>query len=106
MLLVFVFVGLGFNVFAACLSSTSAEKLQKESSDRVQTLILNVTKNSSRNEALKFVQSCLPSGAGISVFTPPRVHFQRILCVCVCVCLCVCVCVCLFECECVSMSVC
>ena len=56
--------GLGFKVFATCLTSAGAEKLQEACSDRVTTLLLDVTDEKSIAAALQFVESRLPAGTG------------------------------------------
>ncbi|KAK7494967.1 hypothetical protein BaRGS_00013846 [Batillaria attramentaria] len=57
--------GLGFNVFAACLTSAGAEKLQLSCSERVTTLQLDVTDEESITGARDFVTRKLPEGAGL-----------------------------------------
>ena len=56
--------GLGFKVFAACLTSEGADKLQGACSDRVTTLLLDVTDEKSIAAARHFVESRLPAGTG------------------------------------------
>ena len=56
--------GLGFKVFAACLTSEGANKLQEACSDRVTTLLLDVTEEKSIAAARHFVESGLPAGTG------------------------------------------
>ena len=56
--------GLGFKVFAACLTSEGADKLQGACSDRVTTLLLDVTEEKSIAAARNFVESRLPAGTG------------------------------------------
>ncbi|KAK7494966.1 hypothetical protein BaRGS_00013845 [Batillaria attramentaria] len=57
--------GLGFNVFAGCLTSAGAEKLQMTCSQRVTTLLLDVTNEKSIVAARDFVDRKLPTGAGL-----------------------------------------
>ncbi|TRY92794.1 hypothetical protein DNTS_024865 [Danionella cerebrum] len=65
----------GFHVIAACLTETGAEKLQSTTSDRCQTILLNVTDSSSINRAVDHVRRVtgdrglwgLVNNAGISV---------------------------------------
>ena len=56
--------GLGFKVFAACLTSEGADKLQGACSENVTTLLLDVTEEKSIATALHFVESRLPAGTG------------------------------------------
>ncbi|XP_025093909.1 17-beta-hydroxysteroid dehydrogenase type 6-like [Pomacea canaliculata] len=56
---------LGFRVFAACLTSQAAEKLQAETSSRVTTLVLDVTDEKSISAARDFVAARLPEGQGL-----------------------------------------
>ena len=56
--------GLGFKVFAACLTSEGADKLQGACSDRVTTLLLDVTDEKSIAAARHFVESRLPADTG------------------------------------------
>ncbi|XP_025094491.1 short-chain dehydrogenase/reductase family 9C member 7-like [Pomacea canaliculata] len=56
---------LGFRVFAACLTSQGAEKLQAASSSRVTTLVLDVTDEKSISAARDFVAASLPEGQGL-----------------------------------------
>ncbi|XP_025093903.1 retinol dehydrogenase 7-like [Pomacea canaliculata] len=56
---------LGFRVFAACLTSQGAEKLQAASSSRVTTLVLDVTDEKSISAARDFVAARLPEGQGL-----------------------------------------
>ncbi|KAK7110399.1 retinol dehydrogenase 16-like [Littorina saxatilis] len=57
--------GLGFSVFAACLTSAGAEKLQGACSKRVTTLVLDVTDEKSIAASRQFVGSRLPRGRGL-----------------------------------------
>ena len=56
--------GLGFKVFAACLTSEGADKLQGACSENVTTLLLDVTEEKSIAAACHFVESRLPAGTG------------------------------------------
>ncbi|PVD30568.1 hypothetical protein C0Q70_09836 [Pomacea canaliculata] len=56
---------LGFRVFAACLTSQGAEKLQAESSSRVTTLVLDISDEKSISAARDFVAARLPEGQGL-----------------------------------------
>ncbi|KAK7494968.1 hypothetical protein BaRGS_00013847 [Batillaria attramentaria] len=56
---------MGFNVFAACLTSAEAEKLQMTCSQRVTTLQLDVTDETSIAAAREFVDSKLPADRGL-----------------------------------------
>jgi len=56
---------LGFNVFAACLTSAGAEKLQGACSDRVTTLLLDVRDEKSIAAARHLVEGRLPTGRGL-----------------------------------------
>nr|KAG5705196.1 hypothetical protein BaRGS_011222 [Batillaria attramentaria] len=56
---------MGFNVFAACLTSAGAEKLQMTCSQRVTTLQLDVTDETSIAAAREFVDSKLPADRGL-----------------------------------------
>ena len=56
--------GLGFKVFAACLTSEGADKLQGACSENVTTLLLDVTEEKSIAAARHFVESRLPAGTG------------------------------------------
>ena len=51
-------------MFAACLTSEGADKLQGACSDRVTTLLLDVTDEKSIAAARHFVESRLPAGTG------------------------------------------
>ncbi|KAK7494993.1 hypothetical protein BaRGS_00013872 [Batillaria attramentaria] len=57
--------GLGFKVFAACLTSAGAEKLQAACSERVTTLQLDVADEDSIAAAREFVGNRLPEGTGL-----------------------------------------
>lgn len=57
--------GMGFNVFAACLTSSAAEVLHMTCSDRVTTLLLDVTEEKSIASAREFVEKRLPNGVGL-----------------------------------------
>lgn len=56
---------LGFHVFAACLTPEGAKNLQSACSDRVTTLLLDVTSATSIADARQFVESKLPPGKGL-----------------------------------------
>lgn len=69
----------GMRVLAACLRETGAENLKKETSSRLQTIILNVTDSESVRSAAKWVSSIvgeqglwgLVNNAGVSVPCSP-----------------------------------
>ena len=55
---------MGCPVFAACYTMKGAEKLEKESSSRLTTLQLDVSKEESIEEAFKLVSKALKKGEG------------------------------------------
>ncbi|XP_050388748.1 retinol dehydrogenase 7 [Patella vulgata] len=57
--------GLGFHVIAACLKQDAAAELKKKSSERLQTLQLNVTSEDDIKTALTKVKSILPPNKGL-----------------------------------------
>lgn len=70
----------GMRVLAACLGETGAENLKKETSSRLQTVILNVTDSESVSSAAKWVSSIvgeqglwgLVNNAGVSIPCSPN----------------------------------
>ncbi|XP_077339665.1 retinol dehydrogenase 7-like [Lithobates pipiens] len=70
----------GMRVLAACLGETGAENLKKETSSRLQTVILNVTDSESVSSAAKWVSSIvgeqglwgLVNNAGVSIPSSPN----------------------------------
>lgn len=70
----------GMRVLAACLRETGAENLKKETSSRLQTVILNVTDSESVSTAAKWVSSIvgeqglwgLVNNAGVSIPCSPN----------------------------------
>lgn len=70
----------GMRVLAACLGETGAENLKKETSSRLQTVILNVTDSESVSTAAKWVSSIvgeqglwgLVNNAGVSIPCSPN----------------------------------
>ena len=50
---------MGVHVFAACLAQASAAKLDRETSARVHTLQMDVTKDADIDRALKHVERLL-----------------------------------------------
>ncbi|KAK6166794.1 hypothetical protein SNE40_023414 [Patella caerulea] len=57
--------GLGFHVIAACLKQDTADKLKKASSERLKTLLLDVTSEDDIKSALTKVKSILPPSKGL-----------------------------------------
>ncbi|XP_005097775.1 retinol dehydrogenase 7 isoform X2 [Aplysia californica] len=57
--------GMGFNVFAACLTKEKMEELTAACSPRLTAVAMNVTDDSSIVEALSVVKSHLPKGQGL-----------------------------------------
>lgn len=55
----------GVNVFAGCLTEEGKEKLDKATSNRVTSLLLDVTDEESVKKAREFVKSRLPCGRGL-----------------------------------------
>ncbi|XP_076461434.1 short-chain dehydrogenase/reductase family 9C member 7-like isoform X2 [Babylonia areolata] len=55
----------GFSVFATCLTSEGAKNLQQQCSERVTSLVLDVTDENSITNARQFVESKLPAGKGL-----------------------------------------
>ena len=57
--------GLGFHVFAGCLSEKRMKQLENETSSNVTTIKLDVSKTESIQSALQIVKSKLPKDTGI-----------------------------------------
>ncbi|KAL8596919.1 hypothetical protein ACOMHN_062289 [Nucella lapillus] len=57
--------GLGFSIFATCLTSEGASRLQKECSERVTTFLLDVSDEKSITNARQLVEKALPTGKGL-----------------------------------------
>ncbi|XP_050412513.2 retinol dehydrogenase 7 isoform X2 [Patella vulgata] len=57
--------GLGFHVIAACLKQDGADELKKTSSERLQTLQLDITSEDDIKSALTKVNSILPPSKGL-----------------------------------------
>ncbi|XP_071120324.1 17-beta-hydroxysteroid dehydrogenase type 6-like [Mytilus edulis] len=56
---------LGFHVFAGCFSQQGIDMLNKETSDNVKAIQLDVSKTESINKALEKVKASLPENTGI-----------------------------------------
>lgn len=56
--------GLGFNVFAGCLTQAGEEKLTLETSEKVKTIRIDVSETESIEDAFNTVKSSLPSDTG------------------------------------------
>jgi len=56
--------GLGFNVFATCLTSEGQTQLTARCSKRLKAIHLDVTNSQEIREAFKFVVQTLPKNAG------------------------------------------
>ena len=54
----------GCNVFAACLTEKGADALRAESSDRLKTVIMDVTKTESIKSAYEVVKRAIPKDEG------------------------------------------
>ncbi|XP_052082334.1 retinol dehydrogenase 7-like [Mytilus californianus] len=57
--------GLGFNVFAGCLTQDGEEKLTRETSEKVRTIRIDVSQTESIENAFTTVKSSLPSDTGL-----------------------------------------
>ncbi|CAG2236642.1 unnamed protein product [Mytilus edulis] len=57
--------GLGFNVFAGCLTQDGEEKLTLETSEKVKTIRIDVSKTESIEDAFNTVKSSLHSDTGL-----------------------------------------
>ena len=55
----------GCHVFAACLTEKGADALKAESSERLQTVIMDVTKTESIKAAYEVVKRAIPKDEGI-----------------------------------------
>ncbi|XP_070565913.1 retinol dehydrogenase 16-like [Ptychodera flava] len=55
----------GVNVFATCLTGKGSKVLDEETSTRVKTLIMDVTKTESIRKAFQTVKDLLPQGTGL-----------------------------------------
>ncbi|XP_040347608.1 retinol dehydrogenase 16 isoform X3 [Herpailurus yagouaroundi] len=70
----------GLRVLAACLTEKGAEQLRDQTSDRLETVILDVTKTESISAATEWVKECVGDGglwglvnnAGISIPSAPN----------------------------------
>ena len=60
--------GLGFHVFAGCLSEKGMKQLESETSSNVTSVRLDVTKTESIQSALQVVKSKLPKDTGIFIY--------------------------------------
>ena len=59
---------LGCPVFAACLTAEAARELDKETSERVQTLQMDVTKDEDIERVVKEVTNSLPIDKGVCYY--------------------------------------
>ncbi|XP_076087440.1 17-beta-hydroxysteroid dehydrogenase type 6-like [Mytilus galloprovincialis] len=57
--------GLGFNVFAGCLTQDGEEKLTLDTSEKVKTIRIDVSETESIEDAFNTVKSSLPSDTGL-----------------------------------------
>lgn len=57
----------GVHVFAGCLTPKGAEEINQETSERVKTLVLDVTKHEHIEAALEEVERTLPSNTGMGL---------------------------------------
>lgn len=57
--------GMGCHVFAACLTPSAASQLAAETSERVRTLIVDVTRDEDIERAVREVTAALPEGKGL-----------------------------------------
>lgn len=55
---------MGVHTFAACLTHQGAQALKAESSKRLVTLVVDVTKDQDIEKALRDVNAALPAGKG------------------------------------------
>ena len=55
---------MGFHVFAACLTSSGSQQLSSETSERVRTILMDVTNDDDIERAAKEVREALPDGKG------------------------------------------
>jgi NADP-dependent 3-hydroxy acid dehydrogenase YdfG len=62
--------GLGFHVFAGCLSEKGMKQLESETSSNVTSVKLDVTKTESIQSALQVVKSKLPKLFGQQISEP------------------------------------
>jgi hypothetical protein len=60
--------GLGFHVFAGCLSEKGMKQLESQTSSNVTSVRLDVTKTESIQSALQVVKSKLPKDTGIFIY--------------------------------------
>ena len=60
--------GLGFHVFAGCLSEKGMKQLESETSSNVTSVRLDVTNTESIQSALQVVKSKLPKDTGIFIY--------------------------------------
>lgn len=57
--------GLGVNVIAGCLTKDGAHKLAEKTSDKLKTVLLDVTKPEDVTKAFEFVKEILPASSGL-----------------------------------------